>query len=346
MTSFTPGPIALLGSGESAPANGPVYEAIARRYATPLSIAVLETPAGFEPNSARVADKVADALRQRLQNYRPDVRVLPARARGTPLSPDAPEVTDDLRRSDLIFLGPGSPTYTVRQLRDSLAWHRICARHLHGAALVFVSAATLAVSSHTLPVYEIYKAGMDLHWQPGLDLLGAFGLDLVIVPHWNNSEGGAELDTSRCYMGGERFGRLLEQLPAGQRVVGIDEHSGLVIDIAATECRVFGKGGVSLLRDGVEQRFERGTAFPIALLGDLRQPQLNDSTDAVFADMARAADLPDAPPDAVAALLGRRQAARAAADWAAADSLRREIVALGWQVRDTPGGAVAEPLGH
>ena len=44
-----------------------------------------------------------------------------------------------------------------------------------------------------------------------------------------------------------------------------------------------------------------------------------------------------APPE-VQALLERRQAARKARDFAAADALRSEIAALGWEVRDTPEG--------
>jgi cysteinyl-tRNA synthetase len=44
------------------------------------------------------------------------------------------------------------------------------------------------------------------------------------------------------------------------------------------------------------------------------------------------------PDDAARALLDRREEARAARDFAEADRLRDEIAALGWQVRDSPGG--------
>jgi hypothetical protein len=43
-------------------------------------------------------------------------------------------------------------------------------------------------------------------------------------------------------------------------------------------------------------------------------------------------------PSKVQALLDERQAARARRDWAAADDLRDQIAALGWQVLDTPQG--------
>ena len=46
----------------------------------------------------------------------------------------------------------------------------------------------------------------------------------------------------------------------------------------------------------------------------------------------------ESAPQAVVALAEERQAARAANDFARADGLRDEILALGWEVRDDPGG--------
>ena len=46
----------------------------------------------------------------------------------------------------------------------------------------------------------------------------------------------------------------------------------------------------------------------------------------------------ESAPEAVVALAEERQAARAANDFARADRLRDEILALGWEVRDDPGG--------
>ena len=147
-------------------------------------------------------------------------------------------------------MGPGSPTYAVRQLEDSLAWHTLQARHRLGAALVFASAAVIAISRYALPVYEIYKVGEDLHWKPGLDLLGQYDLPLVFIPHWNNNDGGTELDTSRCFMGQKRFASLMAQLPSGLTVMGIEENTALILEPAAGEGRVIGAGGVTLIHTG------------------------------------------------------------------------------------------------
>ena len=132
-------------------------------------------------------------------------RSFPSAAAAPPSRPTIDGLTQPLLRADLIFAGPGSPTYAARQLAGSLAWDRTRVRHALGAALVFASAGAIAIGRYALPVYEIYKAGHDLHWQDGLDLFGPFGLNLAVVSHWNNAEGGADLDTSHCFIGKERF---------------------------------------------------------------------------------------------------------------------------------------------
>lgn len=61
--------IAPLGSGETSLAGGRIFEMLARRLPRPLRAVVLETPAGFELNSAQVAGRVADFLHLHFQNY-------------------------------------------------------------------------------------------------------------------------------------------------------------------------------------------------------------------------------------------------------------------------------------
>lgn len=63
-------------------------------------------------------------------------------------------------------MGPGLPTYSVRQFRGSLAWDLIWAWHRLGAALAFTSTATTAIGAYALPVYEIYKVGEDVTCPP------------------------------------------------------------------------------------------------------------------------------------------------------------------------------------
>lgn len=341
-------PVVLFGSGETSRAGGRVFAAVAEQLSAPLRVAVLETPAGFEPNSALVAGRVGDFIRQRLQNLASTVSIIPARKRGTPFSPDDSALTRPLLEADLIFLGPGSPTYAVRQLQNSLAWHRMVARQRLGAPLVLASAAVLAFSALTLPVYEIYKVGADLHWQPGLDFFASWGLPLVFVPHWNNAEGGAFLDTGRCFMGQERFARLLALLPAELTVVGIDEQTALLLDPTREECRVLGAGGVTLLRSGEERHRVSGETFALAELGSWRRPAPAAGLppavwEEALAAQASSRQVATEVPPAIASLVEQRQRAREERDWRAADTLRQQIAGLGWQVDDTPHGPLLKP---
>jgi cyanophycinase-like exopeptidase len=245
-----PGLIILFGSGETSPTSRKIFETIFKFLPQSPRLALLETPAGFELNSHQVISRIGDFFTHGLQNYNPQVEIIKARKRGTQSSPDSPEIVNPLLNADLIFLGPGSPSYAIRQLSDSLAWYYLIARHRLGAVLALASAAAVAFSAKALPVYEIYKAGADIHWIPGLDFFKLYGLQLAIIPHWNNHEGGVDLDTSRCFMGQERFVLLMQMLPEEMTIIGLDEKTALIMDPSKCECQVKGLGMITLLHKG------------------------------------------------------------------------------------------------
>lgn len=336
----TPGPIALLGSGETSLAGGRIFESLAAQLPAPLQIAVLETPAGFELNSAQVAGRVADFLKTRLANYKPSINLIPARKKNSAFSPDDPQILAPLLTANLIYMGAGSPTYAVRQLQGSLAWELIRARQRQGAALVFASAATIAIGAWTLPVYEIYKVGQDVHSLPGLDLFKSFGVTLSCVPHWNNTDGGDDVDTSRCFIGMERFSEWCDSLPAENITLGLDEHTGLLLDFARREGRVSGVSSVSLLQGCEPKIFPAGSAFPLEMLGLAAAPaaDLRPETWRLLQQAQSATENSNQPPAELLALAEQRLQARQAKDWGRADSLRQQIQAAGWQVKDTPDG--------
>lgn len=236
------GPLILIGSGETSSYGKTLLRKFFQKENRRYRVTVLETPAGFQPNSPFVAEEIANVFRQSLPEFTEKVEVIPARKKGTAFSPDAPEILTPLESSDFIFFGPGSPTYAVKQLRDSKALEMIVRRWQQGAALCLSSAAAVAVGAETLPVYEIYKVGADLYWERGLDLLAKVGIKLTIIPHWNNAEGGQNLDTRFCYMGQERFNQLKKLLPAERIILGIEENTAIVFDFQLKTLRVTGKG--------------------------------------------------------------------------------------------------------
>ncbi|GAB4549373.1 MAG: hypothetical protein Fur002_26490 [Anaerolineales bacterium] len=339
------GRIAFLGSGETSLAGGRIFEALAREIPAPLNIAILETPAGFELNASLVASRVADFLSTRLGNYKPKVNLIPARKRGTPFSPDNPEILAPLADANLIFMGPGSPTYLARQLRGSLAWDVIRARHRMGATLVFSSAATISVGEFVLPVYEIYKVGEDVHVKDGLNFFADFGMPVSFIPHWNNAEGGIDLDTSRCFVGQERFTQWRALLPPEHIIVGLDEHSGVILDCEKDLCAVHGVSSVTVMKTSGAQIYAAGASFSLRELGDCLQPPdlrsgINPQAWTLLDRPREAAQ----PPADVLNLLEQRAQARARKDYAESDRLRNEIAALGWAVKDGKDGQSLVPI--
>lgn len=262
------GPLILFGSGETARQGRQVQEEVLRSLPLPAQVAILETPSGFQPNAAYVVEKLRAFVERSLQNYKPRIVQVDALRKGGPGDPDDPAISAKLADSTYILAGPGSPTYTARQLTGTATWDAVCERWEGGAALAFSSAAAIALGAHVLPVYEIYKAGDDLHWQPGLDLLKHVGLELAIIPHWNNTEGGANLDTSCCFMGAERFERLRALLPSTAVILGIDEHTSCIVDLNRNTLAVRGQGQVTIIRDDERTLLDVGEELSLAVLGN------------------------------------------------------------------------------
>jgi hypothetical protein len=341
LTPTQPGKVALFGSGETAPAGRQAHEAIFRELGQPIRVAVLETPAGFQPNSAWVAGRLAEFIEQKLQSFHPQIEIVSARRRDGLHSTDDRGVAAALLSANYIFAGPGSPTYAVNHLAGSWTWHTIQARHRRGAALALASATAVAAGAHALPVYEIFKVGADLHWRPGLNLLGPYGLELVIITHWNNQEGGANLDTSRCFMGTDRMARLEAMLPSSATVLGIDEHTIILLDFAEMAAQVMGQGGATVRRASGESRYESGDTFDLSVLGPVRLPTLSEGLPDDVIEAVLAAERPKqarSPAPEVSALLEDREAARHARDWARADAIRDELARRGYVIEDTPDG--------
>ncbi|MBI5550968.1 MAG: Type 1 glutamine amidotransferase-like domain-containing protein [Desulfobacterales bacterium] len=256
------GIITLMGSGELTTGMVELHKALLGRYGSGARAVFMDTPAGFQLNVDHLAAKAVAYFDQRV-GHALGVASLPS------ADADPVAVVDAcygrLQAADYVLVGPGSPTYALRQWQATRVPEILVARIRAGACLVAASAAALTVGRLTLPVYEIYKVGQAPHWVAGLDLLAAFGLDWVVVPHWNNAEGGNH-DTRYCFMGAPRLTLLEAQLPEGVTLVGLDEHTALVLDLAADQAYIRGLGRVTLRRNGVERILEKEAPIPISWL--------------------------------------------------------------------------------
>jgi hypothetical protein len=236
-----------------------VHRWVISKINEPVRAVFLDTPAGFELN--------ADEISQRASTYVAEYVGVPCsvvsfKAAGRATAREIENALRKLKRANYIFAGPGSPTYAVRNWRDTPVFDLVARRVDEGAHLVLASAAAIAVGRYALPVYEIYKVGEEPHWVEGLDLLAPYGLDLAILSHWNNAEG-ATFDTRYCFMGQPRFDVLEGLLPDSTAVLGVDEYTACILDLGRDEGRVMGAGQVTIRRNEREEKFKAGASFSL-----------------------------------------------------------------------------------
>lgn len=258
--------LVIMGSGETAPTmttpHRRVFEQLAAATGGTVDAVLLDTPFGFQENVEILAAKTAE--------YFTDAAHRTVKIAGLARTDHGDVVAIEtaiakIRAADWIFAGPGSPTFALRQWADTPIPEAIVDKLLNGGAVVFSSAAALTLGRKTIPVYEVYKSGADPYWVDGLDVLSEVGLPVVVIPHYDNKEGGNH-DTSKCYLGERRLAMLEPELDHDVFILGVDEHTGVIIDLDANTAEVVGKGGVTLRKDGVSTRIETGTTVPFSTL--------------------------------------------------------------------------------
>jgi peptidase E len=258
----TKGIITLMGSGEFTATMVEVHKGLLTGLPQPPRAVFLDTPAGFQLNADQLSEKAADYFRRRILHPL-GIASFKSKEDLSPLQ--AEQAFHALREADYILIGPGSPTYALRHWQGTPIPDLFVRRIEQGACLVAASAAALTVGKFTLPVYEIYKVGQELYWAEGLDILGRFGFQLVVIPHWNNAEGGTH-DTRFCYLGEPRLKKLEALLPKGVSILGLDEHTACLIDFDKKSVTVKGIGQVVLRQRGEEKLLTKGVALPLEVL--------------------------------------------------------------------------------
>ena len=265
--------LAVMGSGETSPTMVSTHRMLAAKLAKTSRAVLLDTPYGFQENAPELATKASEYFQTSIN------LVLEVAGLTEVIGADALAVERGLQKvadADYVFAGPGSPTYALRQWSGtSLAG--LLSKKLHdGGIVTFASAAALTLGKYTLPVYEIYKVGEDPRWLDGLNILGEIGINVALIPHYNNAEGGHH-DTRFCYMGERRLAILERELPDDVYVLGVDEHTGLVIDLDAETVAVVGKGVVTIRVHGESTQIASGETFSVDRLRDPAQTTARDT---------------------------------------------------------------------
>jgi cyanophycinase-like exopeptidase len=267
VTEQRPRLLVIMGSGETSPTMSKLHrELFARLEPSPVPAAMLDTPFGFQENAD---DIVAKALTYFRESVGRTVEVASYRSSAEVGSVDHEGAMAQLREARWIFSGPGSPSHALRIWQGSAVPSLLADKLRTGGCVIFASAAAVTLGPLALPVYEIYKVGEAPRWLDGLDLMGEVGLRAVVVPHFNNAEGGNH-DTRFCYMGERRLRMLEAELPDDVFVLGVDEHTACVLDLESGRATVAGLGVVTVrVRGTVVRRVAAGESIGIRCLSEL-----------------------------------------------------------------------------
>ncbi len=255
-----------MGSGETAPTMVTTHRRLTSLLPSPVKAVVLDTPYGFQENAPELAAKAVEYFKTSI-NVDLGVAGL-VRLHDTHLAADPVAIERGLRAladADYIFAGPGSPTYALRQWAGSSVARIMIDKLNNGGIVTFASAAALTLGKATVPVYEVYKVGQDVQALDGLDILACIGINAAVIPHYDNTEG-ANHDTRFCYLGEARLQMFESLLDTDTFVLGVDEHTGLIIDIDAETATVVGNSNVTIRFRSESFVYPTGSVIPLSLL--------------------------------------------------------------------------------
>lgn len=369
------GPLILIGSAETSPGMVKVHREIISQLPVDPRVVYIDTPHGFQENAALITSKVQEYFVTSL-NQTVEVASLLDASRSSAAAIESFRMA--VEGADYVFAGPGSPSYALTHWRAVDAVSSLVRASAAGAAISFASAAAVTVGRLAIPVYEIYKVGAKPYWLDGIDLLSKVtGIDAVVVPHWDNRDG-EHHDTRHCYIGRRRLDELIEQLPEGLAIIGIDEHTSATFHEG--QVSVSGRGSLTVLSGRSEETVSDGNQVEWANLFVVRpveDPPAADATESINlkitlaeGDGLAAADLildrldddlsretrrmivelaetltpgtldpMDQIQPFVDQLVAARDRARSRGDFAEADRIRLALTDSGVEIHDAPDGS-------
>lgn len=233
---MSPGPLALVGSGEYLPVMAEV-EGLLLRGRAPRYVQIPTAAAPEGEQSLRYWLDLGAAQAERL-----GVQQIPVLARDRAAADD-PDLAALVKGAGLIYLSGGNPKYLAQTLRGTQVWAAVLAAWQSGAALAGCSAGAMALTSW---VPSIRSARRDL--TPGLGVLPG----LRVLPHFDKMLGWVPDLLTRAVM----------HPPAGTTVLGIDEDTAIVdLDGAGHSWQVHGRQQAWVLVDGPRRGYPAGSTL-------------------------------------------------------------------------------------
>lgn len=234
MTS--PGPIALVGSGEYLPH----MQSLEAGLLAGRGDRYVQIPTAAAPEGAQVLDRWIRLGAE--QAARIGVQAVPVvvRDRG---QADDPDLAALVRGAGLVYLSGGNPAFLAQSMRGSAVWAEVLAAWRAGAALAGCSAGAMALTGWVPHVRALHRPV-----DPGLGVLP----HLRVIPHFDRMLGWAP----------DLITRVLLHAPPGVSVLGIDEDTALVG--GPHEWRVHGRQSVWLLGHGSRVEHPAGSTLVTA----------------------------------------------------------------------------------
>jgi len=148
------------------------------------------------------------------------------------------KIAQSLRDAKLIYMLGGFTHYLGQTLKDSLAWQVVLDAYRNGAVIAGSSAGAMAMC--------------EFYFDPGAGKVHE-GLRLVpnslVLPHHNT-------------FGKTWAPRLIEQIPE-VTLIAIDEQTGLLNDGEINSLNAYGRGVVTLNRNGAVETYPSGKSFSL-----------------------------------------------------------------------------------
>ncbi len=233
---LTPGPLALVGSGEYLPVmagvEGMLLEGRPARY--------VQLPTAAAPEGERRLQYWLDLGAAQAERLGAEQVPVVVRDRA---DADSAELAGLIEGAGLVYLSGGSPGFLAQTLRGSLVWQAIRAAWRAGSALAGCSAGAMALTGWVPAMRALHREP-----DPGLGLLP----HLRVLPHFDKMLGWVP----------DLLTRALLHAPEGTTVLGIDEDTALV-DMVGTgrSWQVHGRQQVWTLADGPRQGYPEGATL-------------------------------------------------------------------------------------
>ena len=153
-------------------------------------------------------------------------------------SADDPGITAELARARFIFLLGGFPHHLGQSLQGSKSWQAMREAYAKGAVIAGSSAGAMVLCE-----YYYDPATSRLH--RGLELVSG----VCVIPHHETF--------------GNTWAPSISDMQENTAMIGIDEHTGAINDLAPNRWRVYGNGTVTLYQDSGIRQFTARQAFRV-----------------------------------------------------------------------------------